>query len=169
VDEITPRQRAKITRRVRRAKNLVKLAPEFQARRRCKAMKTNGKEPCGLWAIKGGTVCVRHGGSSPQVKRAAALRLLSMVDPALVQLQELVIQNDHLPTKLGAIRTVLERAGDEAIGPLKTRPDAKDTRPIINIGIKVGGINTPKLLSNFEPQVSTDDEDAVVEAEIIEE
>lgn len=32
------------------------------------------REGCGAWAIKGGTVCNKHGGSAPQVKARAAVR-----------------------------------------------------------------------------------------------
>ena len=41
--------------------------------RRCVAKKTNG-EPCGLNAIKGATVCHKHGGSTPHIKAKAAVR-----------------------------------------------------------------------------------------------
>lgn len=38
--------------------------------RPCGARRTNG-EPCKAYAIVGGTVCRAHGGSAPQVRRAA--------------------------------------------------------------------------------------------------
>lgn len=41
---------------------------------KCSARRTNG-EPCQAWAIKGGTVCRSHGGSSKQVRAAASKRL----------------------------------------------------------------------------------------------
>jgi hypothetical protein len=53
---------------------------------------------------------------------------------------------------------------DEAIGALKTRLEAQDTRPIINIGIKVGGVREPKVLIGMEPEPVPDD---VVEGEIV--
>jgi hypothetical protein len=42
---------------------------------RCKATNRD-KEPCGRWAINGGTVCPSHGGNTPQVRRKAAENLL---------------------------------------------------------------------------------------------
>lgn len=39
----------------------------------CKARRKDG-QPCGAYAIHGGTVCRMHGGAAPQVKRAAAER-----------------------------------------------------------------------------------------------
>lgn len=95
--------------------------------------------PCTNAPIKGGTVCPAHGGRIDRVKKNAARRLAAMVEPSLVRLEALIQQEEHLPTALGAIRTVLERAGDAAVGPLKTKVDV-DTRPIINIGIAVGGV-----------------------------
>ncbi|HEY9521904.1 MAG TPA: hypothetical protein VIR33_01590 [Thermopolyspora sp.] len=40
---------------------------------KCKARKTNG-DPCGNYAINGGTVCHAHGGRTRQVKAKAAAR-----------------------------------------------------------------------------------------------
>jgi hypothetical protein len=153
-------ERRKTQQRVRRVLALVENAPKVVAQRKCTAKNQAGK-PCGKYAIKGGSVCPTHGGSAPQVKKAAAKRLLAMVEPALVELQELVIQNGHLPTKLGAIRTVLERAGDEAIGALKKQAEEKDTRPIINIGIKVGGIAQPTVLVGMQAKQLPAGEEAV--------
>lgn len=100
------------------------------------------RRPCKNYAIKGGTTCMSHGGATKAVRNRANKRLLVMVEPALVQLNEIVHQNEHMPAKLGAIRTILERAGANALGALQSQGQA-DTRPIINIGIKVGGIGAP--------------------------
>lgn len=159
-------ERKKVQQRVRRVLALVKTAPDVVKQRKCKATNSLGK-PCGKYAIKGGRVCTTHGGSAPQVKKAAAKRLLAMVEPALVELQELVVQNVHLPTKLGAIRTVLERAGDEAIGALKQRAEEANTRPIINIGIKVGGIAQPQVVVGMRALPTPDSVDAVEEGVIV--
>jgi hypothetical protein len=45
----------------------------------CKAHTKRG--PCRARAIIGGTVCVTHGGASPQVKRKAAERIADLIDP----------------------------------------------------------------------------------------
>lgn len=51
--------------------------PELRPRRSqgCTAYRRRGRGPCGAWAVRGATVCRMHGGSAPQVKRAAAERL----------------------------------------------------------------------------------------------
>jgi hypothetical protein len=43
--------------------------------RRCSAHRTSG-EACGNYAIRGGYVCVAHGGRAPQVRGKAATRLV---------------------------------------------------------------------------------------------
>lgn len=53
---------------------------------KCKAHTSGSKRPCKKDAIAGGTVCQRHGGGAPQVKAAAKMRLLALVDPALAVL-----------------------------------------------------------------------------------
>ena len=45
--------------------------------RRCTAKSKRTGKPCTRWAIKGGTVCIMHGGKAPQVKAKAAERLLA--------------------------------------------------------------------------------------------
>lgn len=102
--------------------------------------------PCRKYAIKGGSVCVLHGGRSPQVRRKAERRLLAMVEPSIIRLEALVHQDEHLPTALGAIKEILNRAGGIPLGPVAESGHSQDTRPVINIGIAVGGIqagNTP--------------------------
>lgn len=49
--------------------------------RRCRANRKHGRGPCRRAAINGGTVCPKHGGSAPQVKRAAQERLADLIDP----------------------------------------------------------------------------------------
>ena len=47
--------------------------------RRSTARRHDG-EPCGRFAIVGGTVCTTHGGTAPQVRRKALLRRMSELD-----------------------------------------------------------------------------------------
>jgi hypothetical protein len=121
--------------------------------------------PCGLAPIKGGMVCHKHGGKAPQVRAKANKRLLAMVEPSLIRLEALVEQTEHLPTSLAAIRTVLERAGSTApIGPLAKEVGDKDMRPIIQIGIKVGGIEKPVVEVGMMPVASD-----AIEGELVDE
>lgn len=122
--------------------------------------------PCRKVPIIGGSVCPNHGGKAPQVRKKADKRLLAMVEPSLVRLEALINQDEHMPTALGAIRTVLERAGSKApIGPLAKEAGDKDTRPVINILIKPGGLDKPVVAIGVQQPV-TDLED--VEGEVIE-
>ena len=80
-------------------------------KRPCSARRANG-EPCGNSAIRGGTVCVAHGGRAPQVRAKANMRLLNMVEPALRELRR-IIDDDNADdaNKLRAINMVLNRTG----------------------------------------------------------
>lgn len=158
----------KALRRVaRRADALVAEAAEIKAgERQCKHVRKD-KTRCKRYAIKGGFVCMKHGGGAPQVRRKANMRLLAAVEPTIVRLIELSRQNDHRPTALGAVKEILQRAGGQAIGAVKDASTG-DIRPVINVGIAVGGINQPKpeiaislipAAHAIEGEVAMDDED----------
>lgn len=78
-----------------------------------------------------------------------------MVEPALIRLEALMDQTDHLPTALGAVETILKRAGDNAIGVPK-KVEQADMRPVINIGIAVGGITQPDIKVGLLPSLPAD-------------
>lgn len=79
-------------------------------RRVCTAKRSNG-EPCNKPPIKGGTVCATHGGSAPQVRKKAALRLLELVDPAIAVLAREMVNADKSADRQRAANSVLDRAG----------------------------------------------------------
>jgi hypothetical protein len=81
----------------------------------CKAKRTNGQK-CKAQAITGGKVCRVHGGSAPQVKASARLRILAAADPVSARLVLMATQkrpfNKLEPAlALAAIKDLLNRAG----------------------------------------------------------
>lgn len=78
--------------------------------RPCKAKRSNG-EPCRKPAILGGTVCATHGGSAPQVRRKAALRLQELIDPAIGVLAREMVTAEKSADRQRAANSVLDRAG----------------------------------------------------------
>ena len=87
-----------------------KRKPRPTQKARCRAH-TQAGEPCRAWAIVGGTVCSKHGGSAPQVKRKAQERLLASVDWLIVELLKIARSSNNEGVKLQAIRDALDRAG----------------------------------------------------------
>ncbi|HWL59748.1 MAG TPA: hypothetical protein VNQ48_02565 [Microbacteriaceae bacterium] len=78
---------------------------------RCVYTKRN-KERCKNAPIKGGTVCRKHGGAAAHIQRKARERLQSMIVPALVELNKiLVAPGTSDGDKLRAISMVLDRTG----------------------------------------------------------
>ncbi len=80
----------------------------------CTAPRSDG-EPCRRLAIRGGRVCVVHGGRLPTVREAAKsnveaarLRVLGLVDPALDAIEKALTDPD-VDIRLKAAREVLER------------------------------------------------------------
>lgn len=80
-------------------------------KRQCTAKSTRSGERCTKAPIKGGTVCATHGGSAPQVRRKAAIRLLELVDPAIAVLAREMVQADKSADRQRAANSVLDRAG----------------------------------------------------------
>ena len=77
---------------------------------KCKAHKKDGT-PCGRWPVKGATVCPKHGGSAPQVRRKAQERLLEAADSLMAALLKIAQSAESESVRLAAIKDALDRAG----------------------------------------------------------
>src|SRR3546814_21188983 len=82
-----------------------------QGRGQCTAKSTTTGERCTKAPIRGGTVCATHGGSAPQVRKKAALRLLELVDPAIAVLAREMVNADKSADRQRAAHSVLDRPG----------------------------------------------------------
>lgn len=87
------------------------LRVDDQGRRLCSAQRSNGNGPCRAPAVGGQRVCRTHGGSSPQAKRKASLRLAELVDPAIATLAREMVQADGSADRQRAANSILDRAG----------------------------------------------------------
>jgi hypothetical protein len=83
---------------------------------RCRAKARWGKfkgQQCRMWAIRGGPVCRKHGGSLPNVKRAAAAKLAMAANPAIEKLIHIALVKRGVDDRdrIRAICAILDRAG----------------------------------------------------------
>jgi hypothetical protein len=82
-------------------------------KRQCTATTKHGDragERCGASAIKGGSVCAKHGGRAPQVRAKAQERLEALVEPALVELGKIVrAKGTSDADKIKACAEILDR------------------------------------------------------------
>lgn len=78
--------------------------------RACSAHTTAGK-PCEAPAMNGQRICAKHGGSAPQAKRAAQLRLAALADPAIETLAHIMEHGEEPRDRLSAANSILDRAG----------------------------------------------------------
>lgn len=69
----------------------------------CNRIKRDGRR-CGAFAIRGGTVCHKHGGQLPVVRAAANARVLALV-PLAVRRLELIL-NDPATKPADALRAI---------------------------------------------------------------
>ena len=94
---------------------------EDEPRRQCTATNRQGQR-CGKPPIRGGEVCILHGGGLPHVKEKARLRLLAGADLAINYLVNMLEPRDPCPTcgrsdldrdpvVVRACQLVLDRAG----------------------------------------------------------
>lgn len=81
----------------------------------CTAHKRTSGDRCKLPAIKGGTVCRRHGGSAPQVQRSARERFNDAIDPAInlmhKQLQRAANGELSVAEEQNLMKIVFDRTG----------------------------------------------------------
>ena len=84
--------------------------PDRDERMRCTAHKKDGSA-CLAYAIRGGNVCNKHGGSAPQVKRKAQETLASARYWLVKELLKIAKSAESEGVRLAAIRDALDRAG----------------------------------------------------------
>ncbi|MGB2710112.1 MAG: hypothetical protein WBC33_01240 [Conexibacter sp.] len=96
--------------------------PSWNPQRRCTGTNRTG-ERCWRQPIPGGTVCVMHGGASPQVQKSARERLLAGADLAIDALLRVLESHgppcehcgrsdgDRDPAVVSAARVILDRSG----------------------------------------------------------
>lgn len=71
--------------------------------------------PCRRWAIRGGNVCVTHGGGLARVRAAASMRLAGAADGLIGALIKIAMDNTVDPkARVQAINSALDRAGVKA-------------------------------------------------------
>lgn len=76
----------------------------------CSARTRSGKK-CRNAPVDGATVCRMHGGAAPQVKRAAQLRLLELINPAIATLAREMATAPFSADRQRAANSILDRAG----------------------------------------------------------
>lgn len=95
----------------------------------CHATTREG-EPCKSPCVTGMKVCRMHGGSSPQARNRAKLRLAELVDPAIGTLARVMTNQDGNATpsdRLRAANSILDRAGHGRM----TKVEAVDARELL--------------------------------------
>jgi hypothetical protein len=81
-------------------------------RRQCTARSKRSGERCRSYAVRGASVCVRHGGAAPQVKAKARERLDALAEPAVVLLGRILRDEKVEPNaRIRAAVAILDRAG----------------------------------------------------------
>ena len=85
---------------------------------RCSATSKGTGQRCQLPAIKGATVCRSHGGNAPQVRAAAAFRVMDAyraLQPKAVAVVETLLDRTEFPTvQMAAVRDVMDRTEGRA-------------------------------------------------------
>lgn len=93
----------------------------------CTAHRSNG-ELCNAPSMAGQRVCQAHGGASPQARRVANLRLLELVDPAIVTLAQIMMTGKLDADRVRAANSILDRAGYTRAA---AGPDAGDANALL--------------------------------------
>lgn len=97
-----------------------------QNRRLCHAKSQRSGELCRAPAMAGQRVCRVHGGSTPQAKQAAKLRLASLVNPAIGTLAREMTRADRSADRQRAANSILDRAGIGRVQHIDNVADSKE-------------------------------------------
>lgn len=93
----------------------------------CTATSKQSGYRCQRRPIPGGTVCVMHGGGSPQVQFKAQERLRALQPKAIVTLESLLDRSEFPTVQMAAVRDVLDRTEGKAAEAI--RIEGKDGGP----------------------------------------
>jgi hypothetical protein len=124
---------------------------------------TSSGQPCTRWSIRGATVCIKHGGQLPAVKKAAAervettrLRMFGATPEAFEVLESLLQPGVAEGIRLKAATEILDRAG------LKAGQE---------IAVTVEHVGSPMedILAQLETISGHKSEEIIEDAEIVEE
>lgn len=132
--------------------------------RRCTAHRKNGQQ-CKRAARLGANVCDAHGARAPQVRRKAQQRLMEASDRMAKALIDIATSAESEPTRLAAVRDVLDRVGVSAKSTVEVDVAVKPYQRIIsNIGgIRTGSRDEHRARRGLPPV----DADRVIDAEIV--
>lgn len=142
--------------------------------RRCTAHKKTG-ERCKRWAIRGGTVCTHHGGSSGPVRARARRRLEDAADRLAKQLLGIAEGAESEQVRLSAVKDALDRAGlkpptqvDVQVGPKPWENLVESIVPMTRAESRAQR-GMPDLTPRFAPQraLPATAEPYVVDAEVV--
>lgn len=93
---------------------------------RCKAISRQQGDRCRRPAKPGASVCAKHGGNLPTVRRSAQIRLAELVNPAIATLARELVKAERSADRIRAANSLLDRAGVGREGP-----DAQAARALL--------------------------------------
>ena len=134
--------------------------------RRCTGTNRAG-ERCARAPIPGGSVCILHGGSAPQTRSAAKLRLLAMVEPVLATFEQiLAIWNSTRCTGCGHV----DERGVKCVGCGKPTGDPTGVIRVGQLVLDRAGLHPSLTLEHGSPDTSAPDmtvDEMIEQAEIM--
>lgn len=118
----------------------------------CSRIKRDGAR-CRQWAIKGGTVCYRHGGQLPVVRAAANARLRGLLPQALAVL-EASLEFEDVPDKISlrASAQVLRLNGITDTAPRRKRGRMSSTQRELERGDAATDVEIERLIAQAARQ-----------------
>jgi hypothetical protein len=145
---------------------------------RCTAMARSTGKQCGRFAIRGGIVCVRHGGQLENVQKHAAavvesakLRLINASDMAVDVLIELAEQGTAEQIRLRSAESILDRAGVSAKAEIDLKVEVEQIESAADRTRKQLAETSARLMESrrlAEEKAAAEAEDEII-GEIIEE
>lgn len=121
----------------------------------CSATSKASGQQCKRWAILGGTVCPKHGGSAPQVKEAAARRIRELIPTALDTLATVMTDPEASEaSRVRAADSILDRGGFKAVDVTVTL-DEGSANEALDAAIRQAMLERGHGVPELEPEVPT--------------
>jgi len=128
---------------------------DSDGRKLCAGIVKHTGQPCMLPAMSKQDVCQHHGGKSSGPKRAARLKLLDLIEPALATLAREMASTTNKPAdRIRAAENILDRAGVSRVHTIET----DDARALLMMKIEEARAQAEQTVQDMSKELESNEQ-----------